>query len=98
VVKLNAMTGQPVTYINTGDSHGGRFGAGVQSITSYIPGNLAPLWDLAAVLDYNGDGRQDVLVSITEEDGAPSWVVLRATGRTGEGTFDLVKATIPFDV
>ena len=37
----DGMAGLPVTYINTGDSHGGRFGTGIQSITSYIPGNLA---------------------------------------------------------
>jgi hypothetical protein len=97
VVKIEPLSGQPVTYLNTGDSHGHRFGTGVLSIGSYIPGSLAPLWDLAAVLDYNGDGRQDVLVPLTEEDGLPSWVILRATGKRGEGTFELVKTTIPFE-
>ncbi|MEP7126921.1 MAG: FG-GAP-like repeat-containing protein, partial [Byssovorax sp.] len=97
LVKLDVLTGQPVTYINTGDNHGARFDTGVQSITDYIPGNFAPLWDLAAVLDFNGDGRQDVLVPLTEEDGLPSWVILRSTGKTREGTFELVRTKIPFE-
>jgi RHS repeat-associated protein len=97
VVKIEPISGQPVTYLNTGDSHGHRFAAGVLSVGSYIPGSLAALWDLAAVLDYNGDGRQDVLVPITEEDGLVSWLILRATGKAGEGTFELVKVKIPFE-
>jgi len=98
VVKLQGMTGQPATIFNIGDSHGGRFGAEVRGVNSYVPGNLAPLWGLAAILDANGDGRQDVLVPLTEEDGLLSWVLLQSTGETGNGTFDVVPAGIPFDV
>jgi hypothetical protein len=97
IVKLQALTGQPATILNTGDSHGGRFGAEVRGVKSYVPGDLAPLWHLAAVLDANGDGRQDVLVPLTEEDGLLSWVLLQSTGETGHGTFDVVPAGIPFD-
>ena len=97
VVKLQAMTGQPATIINTGDSHGGRFRAEVRGVKDYVPGDLAPLWGLAAILDANGDGRQDVLVPMTEADGLLSWVLLQATGETGNGTFDVVAAGIPFD-
>jgi RHS repeat-associated protein len=98
VVKLQGMTGQPATIFNTGDSHGGRFGAEVRGVKSYVPGDIAPFWGLAAVLDANGDGRQDVLVPLTEEDGHLSWVLLQSTGETGDGTFDVVPAGIPFDV
>ncbi|MEO7592743.1 MAG: FG-GAP-like repeat-containing protein, partial [Byssovorax sp.] len=94
VVKLDGTTGQPVTNLNTGDSHGGRFGAEVRSVTDYIPGDLAALWSLAAVLDDNGDGRQDVLVPMKEGDGLLSWVILRSWG---DGTFALVEPAIPFD-
>ncbi|MFS8071383.1 MAG: FG-GAP repeat domain-containing protein, partial [Byssovorax sp.] len=94
VVKLDGTTGQPVTILNTGDSHGGRFGAEVRGVTDYIPGDLAALWSLAAVLDYNGDGRQDVLVPMKEGDGILSWVILRSVG---DGTFTLVEPAIPFD-
>ena len=67
------------------------------SDTSYIPGDLMALWGLAAVLDYNGDGRQDVLVPMLEGDGLPSWLLLKSTGATGEGTFTFLEQALPFD-
>jgi hypothetical protein len=71
IVRIQEMTGQPVTIFNTGDSHGGRFGDEVRGVTDYIPGDLTALWGLAAVLDYNGDGRQDVIVPCWRETGSP---------------------------
>ena len=97
VVRIDVLAGQPVTIINTGDSHGGRFGAAVRSVKSYLPGDITGLWGLAAVLDYNGDGRQDVLVPMIEGDGLPSWILLQSTGATGEGTFTVVEQGLPFD-
>jgi RHS repeat-associated protein len=97
VVKLQALSGQPATILNTGDSHGGRFGAEVRGVKSFVLGDLTALWGLAAVLDANGDGRQDVLVPLTDADGLLSWVLLQSTGETGNGTFDVVPAGIPFD-
>ncbi len=87
IVRIQEMTGQPVTIFNTGDSHGGRFGDEVRGVTDFIPGDLTAFWGLAAILDFNGDGRQDVIVPMLEGDGLPSWILLQSTGATDEGTF-----------
>ncbi len=91
------MTGQPATILNTGDSHGGRFGVEARGVKSYLPGEFATLWGFAAVLDANGDGRQDVLVPMNEGDGGFSWLILQSTGSTGDGTFHVVESGIPFN-
>jgi RHS repeat-associated protein len=97
VVRIDVLAGQPVTILNTGDSHGHRFGDAVRSVKDYLPGDITGLWGLATVLDYNGDGRQDVLVPMIEGDGLPSWILLQSTGATGEGTFTVVEQVLPFD-
>ncbi len=94
---LKIIADQPYTIINTGDRHGNRFGSAVHSLTSLPPGGVSAFWDLAAILDYNGDGRQDVLVPLPNPGSFPTWNILQSTGAIGDGTFAVVSAGIPFD-
>ncbi|MFO0589031.1 MAG: RHS repeat-associated core domain-containing protein [Polyangiaceae bacterium] len=58
---------------------------------------------LATVLDYNGDGRQDILVPMPPDTldapgEVPSWVVLQANGgMQATATFTMVDPKIPFE-
>ena len=94
IVKLDLATGEPVTVLNTGDALGGRFGEDIPGLPGYLPADFAELWGLAAVIDHDGDGRQDLLVPRKESDGLVSWVVLRSKGN---GTFTVLEQPLPFD-
>ena len=58
---------------------------------------------LATALDYNGDGRQDILMpvlpgTLPNQSGVlPAWAILQATGSTTGPTFTLVDPHIPFE-
>jgi hypothetical protein len=88
VVQLDVMTGRPATILNTGDRHGARLGAPIAAVLDTIAPDFASLWSLAAVLDINGDGRQDLLVPGIEGDGGAGWKVLESKG---DGTFALIE-------
>jgi hypothetical protein len=88
VVQLDVMTGRPVTILNTGDRHGARFGEPIAAVLDTIAPDFSSLWSLAAVLDINGDGRQDLLVPGIEGDGGAGWNVLESRG---DGTFVMIE-------
>ncbi|KYF59822.1 hypothetical protein BE04_50915 [Sorangium cellulosum] len=80
------------TYVNTGDG----FAAAVNS--------LPELWleadrfaNLAVPIDWNDDGRQDLLMPMVEPGGLPAWMILESTGRVGDGTFTLVDSHLPVE-
>ncbi|KYG00646.1 hypothetical protein BE21_57205 [Sorangium cellulosum] len=80
------------TYVNTGDG----FAAAVNS--------LPELWleadrfaNLAVPIDWNDDGRQDLLMPMAEPGGVPAWMILESTGRVGDGTFTLVDSHLPVE-
>jgi YD repeat-containing protein len=50
---------------------------------------------LASPLDWDGDGRTDLLLAMSEPPELPKWYILRATG--GTNTFERFDAKIPFD-
>ena len=55
---------------------------------------------LANVLDWDMDGRSDVLIPLGDIDnaGKPRWMILRATGGKNDFTFEQIETNIPFDV
>ncbi len=81
---------QPYVFINTGQ----RFLSRVNG----LPGNVFPADEFAqfaTAIDYNGDGRQDLLLPIAEPGQIPTWRVLRSKGN---GTFAMVHLPdVPFD-
>ncbi len=93
VVQLDSMTLRPVTIFNTGDHRGARFSEAINAVLDTLAGNFSTLWHLAAVLDANGDGRQDLLVPTVDGDGFTSWLLLQSTGT---GVFALEATSIPF--
>src|SRR5262249_42415367 len=63
---------------------------------------LGMFLNLAAPIDYDGDGRQDLLMPLVgvTPDGSgavPTWTVLLSTGSVTDGTFTLVDPKIPFE-
>ncbi|AUX47305.1 uncharacterized protein SOCE26_088230 [Sorangium cellulosum] len=81
------------TYMNTGDG----FAAAVNS--------LPELWleadrfmNLAVPIDWNDDGRQDLLMPLREPGGVPAWMILESTGTVGDGTFRLVESHLPVEL
>ena len=58
---------------------------------------------LAVPIDFNGDGRQDLLMPVpagtlpNQGEALPAWAVLQATGATDGPTFTLVDPRLPFD-
>jgi hypothetical protein len=61
-------------------------------------------FNLATPLDFNGDGRQDLLIPVpggtlpNESDTLPAWAILQAQEAGSNGpTFTLVDPQIPFD-
>ena len=89
------------TYINTGR---GFAKMPVLSLGSPGLGNQDLFFRLAVVLDYNGDGRQDLLMPVpagtlpNESNVLPVWAILQAkAGDQGEATFTLVDPKIPFE-
>ena len=86
------MANEPIdTWINTGDGFilGGSSVEGAFPATSFFV-------RLAATIDFNADGRQDLLLPMQEPGGIPDWVVLQSTGSVGAGTFTLVDPGLPF--
>ncbi len=88
------------TYLNTGPT----FAPPVFSLGSRGFGDQDTYFRLAAALDYNGDGRQDLLMPVAagalpgEEDALPAWAILQANaGMPEEGTFTLVDPQVPFE-
>jgi YD repeat-containing protein len=89
------------TYINTGR---GFAKTPVLSLGSAGLGNQDLYFRLATVLDYNGDGRQDVLMPVpggtlpNQSNELPAWAILQAkAGNQAEATFTLVDPKIPFE-
>ncbi|WP_207217691.1 MULTISPECIES: FG-GAP-like repeat-containing protein [Sorangium] len=82
--------GQLRTFINTGDG----FAAGVSSLPSFVF-DADAFAKLAAPIDHNSDGRQDLLMPIREPGGPVLWKILQATGSTGDGTFAVIDARLP---
>jgi len=52
---------------------------------------------LAAPVDWNADGRQDLLLPIETPGGVPAWRILQATGAIGQGMFALVDPGLPME-
>ncbi|HLM73344.1 MAG TPA: VCBS repeat-containing protein, partial [Polyangiaceae bacterium] len=86
--------GSPIfsAFFNTGSG----FAEGVKALSP--PPLFAELFvGLATVIDFDADGRQDILVPITQAGNLPAWRVMRATGVIGDGAFALVDPGLPFD-
>ncbi len=88
------------TYLNTGPT----FAAPFFSLGSRGFGDQDTYFRLAATLDYNGDGRHDLLVPVAagtlpgQSTTLPAWAILQAkAGMQGEGTFTLVDPHVPFE-
>lgn len=81
---------QPRTSVNTGAG----FAEAVSSLEMHVFG-AEDFFRLAAVLDYNADGRQDVLLPMKGLTGTPQWVILQSTGSVGPGTFMIVDPGLP---
>ena len=81
---------QPRTSINTGAG----FAQAVSSLETPVLG-AEDFFRLAAVLDFNADGRQDLLVPMAGLSGTPEWVILQSTGKVGAGTFTIVDPGLP---
>ena len=97
VVAQDAMSGRLRAIVNTGDRTGARFGASVEAVTDILAGDFASFWGMSAVVDLDGDGRQDLLLPTVDVGGSASWTLLQSTGSTGDGTFRMLDAAIPFD-
>jgi RHS repeat-associated protein len=89
------------TYINTGSTFAEM---PVTSLGDAGLGNQDTFFRLAAVLDWNGDGRADLLMPIpagtppNTSNVLPAWAILQAkAGDQGEATFTLVDSHIPFE-
>ncbi|HRI72800.1 MAG TPA: VCBS repeat-containing protein, partial [Polyangium sp.] len=52
---------------------------------------------LATPLDWDGDGRTDLLMPMSEPPELPKWYVLRATSGSDGFTFERIDAEIPFE-
>ena len=88
------------TYLNTGVG----FAPPVFSLGTRGLGDQDTYFRLAAILDYDGDGRQDLLMPVPpatlpgQSSTLPAWAILRAkAGLADEGTFGLVDPHIPFE-
>jgi RHS repeat-associated protein len=87
------------TYINTGR---GFATTPVMSLGNSGVGDQDRYFQLAAALDYNNDGRQDLLMPIPatmlKSGTLPAWAVLQAkAGAQDKATFTLVDPQIPFE-
>jgi YD repeat-containing protein len=88
------------TYMNTG--HGFASEA-VQSVGWDGISNQTGYLELAVPIDFNGDGRQDLLMPMPQTLVAPGsgtalvWAVLLSRGAVTGATFSLVDAHIPFE-
>jgi hypothetical protein len=89
------------TYINTGATFAKE---PVTSLGDAGLGNQDVHFRLAAQLDWNGDGRADLLMPVPagtlpeQSNELPAWAILQAkAGDQGEATFTLVDPNIPFE-
>ncbi|HLM74851.1 MAG TPA: type IV secretion protein Rhs, partial [Polyangiaceae bacterium] len=89
------------TYINTGSMFAEK---PVTSLGDAGLGNQDLYFRLAAPLDWNGDGRTDLLMPVppgtlpNTSDELPAWAILQAkAGDQGEATFTYVDPHIPFE-
>src|SRR6185503_15992766 len=69
---------------------------GHNSLPGILPGGEL-FADLATVIDFNNDGRQDLLFPMPAPGGIPVWTILQSTGSVGDGTFTAINAGIPFE-
>ncbi|MGK3969858.1 RHS repeat-associated core domain-containing protein [Sorangium sp. So ce118] len=95
-----------ITYVNTGPTF---VASPFRTVDAFSFGDLLGLSDqdmffgLAVPLDFNGDGRQDLLMPVPPgmllggSDVLPSWAVLLATGDRAGPPFKLVDAGVPFE-
>ncbi|WP_441293178.1 RHS repeat-associated core domain-containing protein [Sorangium sp. KYC3313] len=94
------------TYLNTGSTF---VMSPFRTVNAFSFGDLLGIPDqdalfrLAVPLDFNGDGRQDLLMPVPPgmllggSDVLPSWAVLQATGDLAGPPFKLVDAGVPFE-
>ncbi|WP_437734865.1 RHS repeat-associated core domain-containing protein [Sorangium sp. So ce1335] len=97
---------QLTTYINTGPTF---VASPFRTVDAFSFGDLLDFPDqdaffrLAVPLDFNGDGRQDLLMPVPPgmllggSDALPSWAVLLATGDRAGPPFTLVDPQVPFE-
>ncbi|WP_437620613.1 RHS repeat-associated core domain-containing protein [Sorangium sp. So ce1151] len=95
-----------ITYLNTGPTF---VASPFRTVSAFSFGDLLGVSDqdvffgLAVPLDFNGDGRQDLLMPVPPgmllggSDVLPSWAVLLATGDRAGPPFRLVDAGVPFE-
>ena len=84
---------QLLTYLNTGRG----FAPPVSSLPSVVLAGADGFLNLASAIDYDGDGRQDLLLplSLDGTSSAPAWIILQATGGANGATFAMVDPHIP---
>src|SRR4051812_5851499 len=88
------------TYLNKGSTF-----TTLSVISLGLPGrgDQDTFFALAASIDFNGDGQQDLLMPVpggtlpNQSEVLPAWAILQATGRLGGPTFTLVDPHIPFE-
>ncbi|WP_437731191.1 RHS repeat-associated core domain-containing protein [Sorangium sp. So ce1335] len=97
---------QLTTYFNTGPTF---VASPFRTVDAFSFGDLLGFPDqdaffrLAVPLDFNGDGRQDLLTPVPPgmllggSDALPSWAVLLATGDRDGPPFTLVDPQVPFE-
>ncbi|WP_437734434.1 RHS repeat-associated core domain-containing protein [Sorangium sp. So ce1335] len=97
---------QLTTYINTGPTF---VPSAFRTVDAFSFGDLLDFPDqdaffrFAVPLDFNGDGRQDLLMPVPPgmllggSDVLPSWAVLLATGDRAGPPFTLVDPQVPFE-
>jgi hypothetical protein len=87
------------TWINTGPTFTLTPGHSLPSPVTVLAQDA--YFGLAVVLDFNGDGKQDLLVPVPggtlpgKSDAIPAWAILQATGSTDGATFELVDRRSP---
>ncbi|AUX49123.1 uncharacterized protein SOCE26_106680 [Sorangium cellulosum] len=96
---------QLYTYLNTGPTF---VASPFRTVDAFSFGDLLGIPDqdtffqFAVPLDFNGDGRQDLLMPVPPgmllggSDALPSWAVLLATGDRAGPPFRIVDAGVPF--
>ncbi|WP_437531191.1 RHS repeat-associated core domain-containing protein [Sorangium sp. So ce726] len=102
----SGFSGQLTTYLNTGSTF---VISPFRTVDAFSFGDLLgvpdqdALFRLAVPLDFNGDGRQDLLMPVppgmllSGSNVLPSWAVLQATGDLAGPPFKLVDAGVPFE-
>ncbi|WP_437829842.1 RHS repeat-associated core domain-containing protein [Sorangium sp. So ce1153] len=105
-VESDSGSHQLYTYFNTGPTF---VASPFRSVDAISFGDLLGFPDqdaffpLAVPLDFNGDGRQDLLMPVPPgmllggSDALPSWAILLATGDRAGPAFRLVDPQVPFE-